>query len=140
MSRFSQKNSLVTLSEINIVPLMDLVFVLLIIFVITTPLLEQSIKLDLPSGGSVDNTPLKSGDIATVEIEINGTLHLEGKVVSLDQLADALLLQHKMNPKLVIHIRADENCPYKHVASVVDRCQKNDMTTLSLQTEYEVAR
>ena len=54
MRRFSQKNSLVTLSEINIVPLMDLTFVLLIIFVITTPLLEQSMKLDLPSGGEVD--------------------------------------------------------------------------------------
>ena len=60
MRRFSQKNSLVTLSEINIVPLMDLVFVLLIIFVITTPLLEQSMKLDLPSGGELDTTPLKA--------------------------------------------------------------------------------
>ena len=52
MRRFSQRNSLVTLSEINITPLLDLAFVLLIIFVITTPLLEQSIPLNLPQGGA----------------------------------------------------------------------------------------
>ena len=47
-ARFSQRNSLVTLSEINITPLLDLAFVLLIIFVITRPLLEQHIDLKLP--------------------------------------------------------------------------------------------
>ena len=52
MRRFSQKNHLVTLNEINITPLLDLAFVLLIIFVITTPLLEQSLKLNLPTGGA----------------------------------------------------------------------------------------
>ena len=51
MRRFSQRSHLVTLSEINITPLLDLAFVLLIIFVITTPLLEQSLKLTLPGGG-----------------------------------------------------------------------------------------
>ncbi|MGC8991294.1 MAG: ExbD/TolR family protein, partial [Verrucomicrobiia bacterium] len=51
MRRFSQRNSLVTLSDINITPLLDLAFVLLIIFVITTPLLEQSIDIRLPEGG-----------------------------------------------------------------------------------------
>ena len=49
MRRFSQRSHLVTLSEINITPLLDLAFVLLIIFVITTPLLEQSINLKLPA-------------------------------------------------------------------------------------------
>ena len=48
MRRFSQRSQLVTLSEINITPLLDLAFVLLIIFVITTPLLEKSINLKLP--------------------------------------------------------------------------------------------
>ena len=51
MRRFSQRNPLVTLSDINITPLLDLAFVLLIIFVITTPLLKKSIDLKLPHGG-----------------------------------------------------------------------------------------
>ena len=50
MRRFSQRSSLVTLSEINITPLLDLAFVLLIIFVITTPLLEQGINLNSQPG------------------------------------------------------------------------------------------
>jgi len=49
MRRFSQRSALVTLSEINITPLLDLAFVLLIIFVITTPLLEKGLDLQLPS-------------------------------------------------------------------------------------------
>ena len=47
MRRFSQRNSLVTLSDLNVTPLIDLAFVLLIIFMITTPLLEQGLSLDL---------------------------------------------------------------------------------------------
>jgi biopolymer transport protein ExbD len=55
MRRFSQRNPLVTLSDINITPLLDLAFVLLIIFVITTPLLDKSIDLKLPRGGAARN-------------------------------------------------------------------------------------
>jgi biopolymer transport protein ExbD len=54
MRRFSQRNSLVTLSDINITPLLDLAFVLLIIFVITTPLLEKGLPLKLSKGGTTD--------------------------------------------------------------------------------------
>ncbi len=67
MRRFSQRSHLVTLSDINITPLLDLAFVLLIIFVITTPLLTQSINLKLPQGGKPDVT-LQKKNIRTVEI------------------------------------------------------------------------
>ncbi len=70
MRRFSQRSSLVTLSEINITPLLDLAFVLLIIFVITTPLLEQSIPLHPPKGG-VPDKKVEKGDIRTVEIGLD---------------------------------------------------------------------
>ena len=71
MRRFSQRGHLVTLSEINITPLLDLAFVLLIIFVITTPLLEQGLNLNLPRGGSND-LPLDRGDIRTVSVDADG--------------------------------------------------------------------
>ena len=65
MRRFSQRNSLVTLSDINITPLLDLAFVLLIIFVITTPLLEQGLPLQLPAGvgtpGAKNSARMTSG-------------------------------------------------------------------------------
>ena len=60
MRRFSQRSHLVTLNEINITPLLDLAFVLLIIFIITTPLIEQSIPLKLPGGGRPDKPLAKT--------------------------------------------------------------------------------
>ena len=72
MRRFSQRSALVTLSEINITPLLDLAFVLLIIFVITTPLLEQSINLKLPKGMGQPDKKVDPRNVRTVEISVNG--------------------------------------------------------------------
>src|SRR5439155_817552 len=76
MRRFSQRNSLVTLSDINITPLLDLAFVLLIIFVITTPLLEQGLNLKLPTGDVVDLKKIDPKDVRTVEVGTQGFLAL----------------------------------------------------------------
>src|SRR5438093_1793518 len=73
MRRFSQRSHLVTLSEINITPLLDLAFVLLIIFVITTPLLEKGLELRLPKASGQPDRPLDKRDIRTVEIDPKGT-------------------------------------------------------------------
>ena len=67
MKRFSKRNQLVTLSDLNVTPMLDLAFVLLIIFVIATPLLEQGMKLELPDGGAAD-TAVKRDDVRTVEV------------------------------------------------------------------------
>ena len=67
MRRFSQRNSLVTLSDINITPLLDLAFVLLIIFVITTPLLDQSVNSKLVADGLVYVEPYDSMPISLVQ-------------------------------------------------------------------------
>jgi biopolymer transport protein ExbD len=135
MRRFSQKNSLVTLTEINVTPLLDLVFVLLIIFVITTPLLEQSIRLNLPAGGSNDAKKLTKDDIRTVEVTTRGDYRLGGKPINFSQLETELTQVHRANPNLVVYIRADENGPYKHVARVLDMCQRAEITRLSLRTQ-----
>ena len=73
MRRFSQRNSLVTLNEINITPLLDLAFVLLIIFVITRPMLEQNMDLNLPKGTSNSQKP-NPHDALLVEISPTGGL------------------------------------------------------------------
>src|SRR5512137_2630965 len=108
MRRFSQRSALVTLSEINITPLLDLAFVLLIIFVITTPLLEQSINLKLPTGGRPDKT-LDKRDIRTVEISPQGVFLLDRRRYSLDDIERQLVAAYRANPNTVVYIRADEN-------------------------------
>jgi biopolymer transport protein ExbD len=139
LRRFSQRSHLVTLSEINITPLLDLAFVLLIIFVITTPLLEQSINLKLPRGGRPDKTVSKA-DIRTVEIAPQGTYKLDRRPLSLNQLEAALVLAFKANPNTVVYIRADEQGLNKDLYAVIDRCQRNGITRFSLRTEPQAER
>lgn len=134
MRRFSQRSHLVTLSEINITPLLDLAFVLLIIFVITTPLLEQSINLKLPQGGRPDQKP-EQKDIRTVEITAQGAYKYQRSSMRLDQIEAELVRDFRLNPNLIVYIRADENGAYKHVAAMIDRCQRNGITRFSLRTE-----
>lgn len=130
MRRFSQKNALVTLSDINVTPLLDLAFVLLIIFVITTPLLEQSVQLDLPRGGKPDDIRLERKDIQTVEITVQGEFILDSQKLTLDQLEEILVAEHQRNPKMVVDIRADGKTSWDTVAALLDRCQRRGMTRI----------
>src|ERR1044071_675843 len=104
MRRFSQRNHLVTLSDINITPLLDLAFVLLIIFVITTPLLEQSLKLELPGGGLDDKNPPPKEDRRTVEVAKDGTFVMDRKRMPLNEVEATLVQAFKSNPKLGVVI------------------------------------
>ena len=123
-----------TLSEINITPLLDLAFVLLIIFVITTPLLEQGLSLKLPSGGQPDR-PIDKKDIRTVEISSHGVYLLDRHKLSIDQIESELVKDYSVNTNLVIYIRADENSRWKDVEAVMDRCQKHGIKRFSPRTE-----
>jgi biopolymer transport protein ExbD len=134
MRRFSQRNSLVTLSDINITPLLDLAFVLLIIFVITTPLLEQSINLKLPTGGKPEK-PVSRSDIRTVEISAQGVYMLNRQRMTLAQMETELVRDAKSNPDLVINIRADQNGRNKDLYAVLDMCQRDNLTRFSFRTE-----
>jgi biopolymer transport protein ExbD len=134
MRRFSQRSALVTLSEINITPLLDLAFVLLIIFVITTPLLEQSINLKLPQGGKPD-VRIEKRDIRTVEISPQGIYTLNRQRMSLDQVEANLVRDYHADLNLVVYIRADEMGRNKDLYAVIDRCQRNGITRYSLRTE-----
>lgn len=135
MRRFSQRNSLVTLNDINITPLLDLAFVLLIIFVITTPLLEQGMNVKLPPGGRPDNAKIDPSNIRTVEVSQRGQYMLRGKFYSLDQVCNMLIDEHRRNPQLIVNVRADENTAYKNVAAVIDRLKKGGLEDFSLRTD-----
>ena len=135
MRRFSQRSHLVTLSEINITPLLDLAFVLLIIFVITTPLLEQSINLKLPTGGRPD-VKIDPHDIRTVEVSNTGAYTLnKQRMRSVEEVIRQLVLDFRSNPDLIVYIRADADGPYKNVAAVIDGCQRYGLTRYSLRTD-----
>lgn len=136
MRRFSQRSHLVTVAEINITPLLDLAFVLLIIFVITTPLLEQSISLKLPKGGQPAQH-IDKHDIRTVEISTTGIYALDRQRMGLAQILDRLDTDFRENPNLIVYIRADRDCRYDLVAQLLSGCQRAGITRYSLRTEPE---
>lgn len=134
MRRFSQRSALVTLSEINITPLLDLAFVLLIIFVITTPLLDKGINLKLPSGGAESQPPDKK-DVRTVEIDARGNFYFDKHPMALNQLETELVRDYAANPNLIVYIRAAEDGRNKETYAIIDRCLKHGITRFSLRTD-----
>ena len=135
MRRFSQRNSLVTLSDINITPLLDLAFVLLIIFIITTPLLEQGLNLKLPQGGRADEKKLDPRDIRTIDVSRQGQFKFRNQFWTPEQLAAQLRNEQARNPNLIVYIRADQEGLYKFVMALLDRLEKAGVSNVSLRTD-----
>ena len=133
MRRFSQRSALVTLSEINITPLLDLAFVLLIIFVITTPLLTKSLNINLPSVSGGSDTQIKKSDIHTIEVSTAGLYALDRQRMTLDQIMRSLAQIFRSNPNLVVDIRADKDARVELLTDVLDRCQRAGIDRVAVQ-------
>jgi biopolymer transport protein ExbD len=141
MRRFSQRNSLVTLNDINITPLLDLAFVLLIIFVITTPLLEKGLELNLPKGsGQPDKQQVRKEDVRTVEITAQGIYAMNRRPMTLNQVIGQLVQDFKANPNLVVYIRADGNSHTRDFAALLDACTRYNITRYSFREQPEDQR
>ena len=135
MRRFSQRNSLVTLSDINITPLLDLAFVLLIIFVITTPLLEQGLNLRLPETSQVEQKKLDPRDIRTVDISPQGLYKFRNVVHQTPEKIVAVLRdEQRRNRNIVVAIRGDRDGLYKHVTTLLDQLEQAGVVNISLRT------
>src|SRR5207253_10325078 len=104
MERYSQRQGLSTLSEINVTPLLDLAIVLLIIFMITTPLLESSMNLVIPSSAAT-NPPVKSGHVQIVSLDRSDTTRFSNQVVDLKALTSRLTELKQTNPDVAVVIR-----------------------------------
>lgn len=139
MRRFSQRNSLVTLSDINITPLLDLAFVLLIIFIITTPLLEQGLNLKLPQGGQADNPKINPRDVRTVDISTRGDYKFRERFSSPEQIASTLRDEQRRNPNLIVYIRADQEGAWKHIAALLNQLEQYGVVNVSMRTDPTTA-
>lgn len=115
MRRSRQSHGL-ALAELNITPLLDLVFVLLIIFMITTPLLEQQLPVDLPRSAQTISSNLPDPkSILTLTLAKDGSALLGSEKVSLPQLAEQLTRRKARDPQLVVSLRADSSLPYETI-------------------------
>jgi biopolymer transport protein ExbD len=136
MRRYSQRHNLSTVSEINITPLLDLAFVLLIIFMITTPLLENSTNLIIPSSGEA-NAPVKAGQVQTISIDRRETIKINDRTVSSGDLVARLTELKRANPDVAIVIRPDRELPVQKLVSLMDALQRAQINKVGIATKAE---
>src|SRR3954452_1671405 len=136
MRRYSQRHNLSTLSEINITPLLDLAFVLLIIFMITTPLLENSVNLIIPSS-SAANAPVKAGQVQTISIDRLEAIRINDKAVAPAALAARLAELKKATPEVAIVIRPDRDLPVQKLITLMDALQRAQISKVGIATKAE---
>lgn len=120
MKRISDRYRTSTLGELNITPLLDLVFVLLIIFMIATPVLEQQLAVNLPTARPDASPEIDPKSVKTVSVDAAGKIFLERREVTLEQLEAELIRLREADPNTVVSLRADANLPYQKLVGVLD--------------------
>ena len=131
---FHQRDRISAITEINITPLIDLAFALLIIFMITTPLLEQSIALELPLElkKPQDEAP---PEFKTISLDGQGDYYWEGQKVDERRLTELLTdLAMQADPP-VLNLRADAQLPYQKVITLIDLIKQQNLSKISLDTQ-----
>ena len=136
MRRYSQRQTLSTLSEINVTPLLDLAFVLLIIFMITTPLLENSVNLVIPSSGAA-NAPVNAAQVQTISIDRRETIKINDKQVTAEDLVARLQELKRANPEVAIVIRPDRELPVQKLIALMDALQRAQINKVGIATKAE---
>jgi biopolymer transport protein ExbD len=136
MRRFSDRQTLQTLTEINVTPLLDLAFVLLIIFIITTPLMEKSVNLEVPTSGEA-NQSVDSSAVQTVGIDRENVITLNDEIVDLSMLESRLISLHEEKPEAPVIIRPDKSLTVQQFVSVMDVLQRAKISKVGVATRSE---
>ncbi|MGF1678572.1 MAG: ExbD/TolR family protein [Candidatus Methylacidiphilales bacterium] len=123
MKRYSQRHGGGLVSELNVTPLIDLAFTLLIIFMITAPLMEYSMEIDLPKS-SQTNTPIP-GTVKEVSVDRNGRIFFEKKAVSAKEFELALHDMMRRDPSAAVSLRADSQLRYQELVTVLDSIRRS---------------
>ena len=132
---FDAKSAGTPMSDINMVPLIDVMLVLLVIFIVTAPLLTQAVKLDLPKASSqVNDLRPQKVDIA---IDAQGTLHWDGEAVTRAELQQRLAQAATLPVQPELHLRADQSVAYRSVAQTLADASKAGLGRIGFVSEPE---
>jgi biopolymer transport protein ExbD len=119
--------------EINMVPLIDVMLVLVIIFMVTAPLMNHAVKVDLPKASSQKNE-VKPQTIS-LSIDSSGFLYWNKEKTDWAGLSERLKAESTKTPQPELHIRADENTAYKKVAELMSEASKAGLTKIGFVTD-----
>jgi len=115
-------------------PLMDLTFILLITFIITFPMIEQGIPVNLPKGSAAD---LDNPNTLNITIDAQGVLFLDDETVSIEALTGEIQRTGELAPDTTVYVRADERIDYGRVAEVMKILYDAKITRMALVTQAE---
>ena len=132
---FDNRNASAPMAEINMVPLIDVMLVLLVIFIVTAPLLTQAVKLDLPKASSQPN--VAKADKIEFAINAEGALFWNGEPVTRAEAATRFATESKKLPQPEVHLRADQNVAYRSVAQTLADASKAGLSKVGFVSEPE---
>jgi biopolymer transport protein ExbD len=122
-----------SLTELNITPLLDLAFVLLVIFIITTIPPVNDLDLKLPSAAKRLKDPPRKANYITVQAD--GTIYLNKRPVAVAEMLQTLIGLRMDDPDLNVIVRGDSQTKYKQIRAVLDVCQQANLPKVDLATE-----
>jgi biopolymer transport protein ExbD len=125
------------MAEINMIPLIDVMLVLLVIFIITAPLLTHAVKVDLPKASSEVN--LTKPDNIQLAIDHDGIVYWNGEAVDAPKWRERMAAAAKLKPQPEVHLRADGEVAYRRVAQVMSDAAKVGLTRIGFVTDPSLA-
>ncbi|WP_431478646.1 ExbD/TolR family protein [Massilia eburnea] len=120
-------------SEINITPLVDVMLVLMVVFILTAPLLNNAVRINLPK--TATTTPATQAKSVTVSVDGENRIYIDKREVSLGALEGELRTLVGSDPDLALSLQADQGVPYRSVAQVIAHIQRSGVSKLSVLTE-----
>ena len=130
---FDRKTSSQPMAEINMVPLIDVVLVLLVIFIVTAPLLTNVVKLDLPKATSVAD--IQKPEKVEFAIDANGGLFWKGERITREDAIARFAAEGAKRPQPEVYLRADQNVPYRYVAETLADASKGGLSKVAFVSE-----
>jgi biopolymer transport protein ExbD len=131
---FSKQND-TPMSEINTTPLVDVMLVLLIIFIITAPIITNSVKVNLPS--TKGDATLEKPSVINVGLDANGKLFWNGKEILEQDLPNLLKEAAKNKPNTELYLQADRNTRYEKITQIMVEAQKAGISKLGFTTKVK---
>ena len=130
---FDSRNASTPMAEINMVPLIDVMLVLLVIFIVTAPLLTHAVRLELPQASSQVQTA--EPDKIEFALDASGQRYWNGEPVTREEAAARFAAAGQRSPQPAVHLRADQAVPYRHVAQTLADASRAGLTKLGFVSE-----
>jgi len=129
---FGNRNNDQPMSEINVTPLVDVMLVLLVVFIVTAPLLTQSVGVNLPKTVAAAPPPPNAFNLVSVDVE--GSIYLNKQKLSATELGERLVALQQSSPEITVQFEIDDRVNYGKAAEVMAIAQHAGITKIALQT------